>query len=135
MKQFVKGMMLILMCAIVVSLVKVSDAQAKSVNGVSPRFTSISECNVTLTLNGEAEVAISGKVLGVYGTANTSLSAVLQRQRGSSWVNVKTWEKSSASKSVRLQEVYPISSGTYRVMLIGTADGESTTVYSAVVTY
>lgn len=135
MKQFMKRMFLILVCAIAVSFGKVSDVQAQSVTGVSPRFVSISECNVTLSLAGEAEVIVVGTVVGVSGTANTSLVAVLQRQRGNSWVDVKTWETSSASKRVSLQEVYPISSGTYRVILTGTADGESTTVYSTMLTY
>lgn len=134
MKLFLKRMVMIIICAVVLFGSKIESVQAQSVGAISPRYVSLVDCWTTLSFSGET-ASVLAKVQGKDGTSNVSMVAVLQRQRGSSWVNVKTWEKSSASKSVRLQEVYPISSGTYRVMLTGTADGESTTVYSAVVTY
>ena len=135
MKRFWKRVVMILMCVVAVSFYKVSYVQAQSVTVATPRYISISKCNATLTLAGEADVYVKGEVIGVSGTSKTSIVAVLQRQRGGSWVDVKTWEKSSASKSVSLQENYPISSGTYRVLLTGTADSESTTVYSSTLNY
>ena len=134
MRHLWKGMMVVTVCMVLVfGLCKPVHAQGAS--GALPRYVSLMDCKAFLSLSGEDTVSVSAKVQGKDGVSATSMVAILQRQRGSNWVNVRTWEKSSTSNSVTLQENYPVSSGSYRVKLTGTADGESVTVYSSTLTY
>ena len=102
-------------------------------NPVSPRYIAImftdnylkKGTNGLLTCAGETMVQI-GYVAGV--------KVELQKQSGSSWTTIKTWED-SASSCVYITNDWYVSSGTYRLMLTHTSKNSSGQVLETIYKY
>lgn len=103
---------------------------------IEPRMTYISACNTTLSISEGGVATISGYVQGKAGVTYTYAKATLQIWISNKWVDVKSWEESSNSRSTTISETYQLSSiGTYKVVMTCTANSESVTTYSDNVTY
>ena len=75
----------------------------------------------TATCNGDID-ALSGSTI--------SGTLTLYKKNGSSWDYVTSWNKSSSSSSLTINEKYTVNSaGTYRVTLTGTVTRNGTSEY------
>lgn len=102
-------------------------------------MTNIGNIKNKLYVNGSHTATINCGVTGLSGVTKATISATLQRQSGSSWVNVQTWTASSASRSTSISKSKAVSAGTkYRVRAVFKAykggSPETRTTYSNVVT-
>lgn len=98
-------------------------------------MANISTYSTELTISGSGAASVTGFVRGKLGVANTYVKVTLQKKVSSEWVDVKSWEVSSGTRSATIAETYQVSRGTYRVTMTCSADGESKAATSAERTY
>ena len=86
--------------------------------------------SVSFSRNGTSGT-VSGLIEGLSGTTRISARVVLQRQNGNIWTNVRTWNLSSSSRTLSVNESQTVTaSGTYRVSVTAdiTRNGITTTI-------
>lgn len=125
----------ICMCVLFCGFMSPVLAYAQETNvQIEPRMENISTYSTELTIsNGVASV--TGFVRGKSGVTNTYVKVTLQKNVSGEWIDVESWEDSSNTRSTTIAETYQISRGTYRVVMICSADGETKTATSAERTY
>jgi len=107
----------------------------ETIAGVEPKMTSISAYSTDLTISSDGVASISGFVRGKSGVTSTYVEVTPQKSVSATWVDVESWENSSDTRSTSVAETYQVSSGTYRVTMTCSADGETKTATSAKRTY
>lgn len=110
--------------------------QAEGNEGVESRMTYISSYTTSLSISDTGMATITGLVRGKSGVTSTYVKCTLQMSVGGGWVDVKSWEVTSADNGATLGETYQLSSrGTYRVYMECGANTEEKTLISAYRTY
>lgn len=97
-------------------------------------MASISTYSTELTINNGV-ASVTGFVRGKSGVTSTYVKVILQKKVSGDWIDVESWEDSSATRSITIAETYPVSKGTYRVVMTCSADEETKTAISAERTY
>ena len=102
-------------------------------------LTNISYIKNSLSVNASHTATINCGVTGYTGVTKTTISATLQKKSGGSWINVKTWTASSASKSASMSRTKSVTAGqSSRVKAVSKAykgnNTETKTTYSSIVT-
>ncbi|MBQ7944956.1 MAG: hypothetical protein IJ326_12965 [Lachnospiraceae bacterium] len=112
----------------------ISNAQETEIQ-VQPRMLYINNWDTGLSISDSGIATVSGYVEGVSGVSSTSVKLTLQKNVSGSWVAVKSWEKTSSSRTASISESYQVSKGTYRVVMTCRANSETKTVTSGTKTY
>lgn len=123
----------ILVCSFALPLTV--SAQGMDTQAVEPRMTSIFSYSTELSISSDGTATITGIVRGKAGVTSTYVKVTLQKSESGKWVDVKSWEDSSGSRSATVSETYQVSSGTYRVIMTCSADAETKTLTSSEKTY
>lgn len=106
---------------------------------ISPQYDYINRVNSILTIsNGKA--TITGSITKTPLGGSVYLRCTLQKKSNDSWLNIKSWSKSSTTTtSVLITEEYEVTYGEYRVATYYSVNGvngtETGTMYSNTVTY
>ena len=112
----------------------ISNAQETEIQ-VQPRMLYINNWDTGLSISDSGTATVSGYVEGVSGVSSTSVKLTLQKYESGSWVAVKSWEKTSSSRTTSISGTYQVSKGTYRVLMGCRANSETKTVTSGTKTY
>lgn len=90
---------------------------------VSPLYENAKDGNVTLNIADST--ATCKAYIKAYRKIDLSITMYLQKKSGTTWVNVKTWEKTEEDvANLSLTKNYTVSKGTYRVRAIMKAGTE-----------
>lgn len=128
-----KGTALVLLCLLMILTPIVIKAQ--NLESALPWTVYILESDSTLQISDQGVAHVSGYVIGKSGTTSTSVQLTLQVKSGTTWLNKKSWSKSSSGTSTFVNEDYSVPKGTYRVVAKVKANTESKTITSASRTY
>lgn len=137
----VKKLPFIVLCALVLFNFPLSALASSEIPmhlSIGINYVYINEASSSLTIsNGVANV--KGYVQRTPAGTYIQITSTLQIHNNGSWVDVKSWSKSSTSSSASISEKYTVSQGTYRVSTYYLVEGpngtESGTVYSKTVTF
>lgn len=106
---------------------------------ISIQYIYINQASTSLTISKSGMATVYGYVQKTPSGKSIKLTSTLQRYSNRSWLNVKSWSKSSTSLSASILETYKVSSGNYRVetyyYVAGKDGSDSGVVYSKMVTY
>ena len=112
-------------------LILTVSTHAKEANvQIEPRMTSINAYHTELFISSAGVASISGYVRGKSGVTNAYVEVTLQKKVSGEWIDVESWEDSGTRNS-SISETYSVSRGTYRVVMICSADGETKSATSA----
>lgn len=101
---------------------------------VQPYYTTISSAEADIS-NNSGVLTLDTKLVAKQ-KSNLSITMKLQKKSGTSWTTIKTWNASKSSAySLSINETYTVSRGTYRIASTLSTGTETTTVYSATITY
>ncbi len=138
MKQFFKVSILCMLCLTVFcgSTLMPIKVYAVDNTNVESRMTYIISYSVGLDISDTGVASISGNVRGKSTVTSSYVKCTLQMSVGGGWVDVKSWEASSASTGATVAQTYQLfSRGTYRVYMECRANTEEKTGTSANRTY
>ena len=108
-------------------------AFAQENTSIQPRYTYISDLNLSLTIsNGNAH--ISADLNGKTGTTESYIKCNLEKLMGSYWMQIQSFSSTGTYATV-LSADYPVDRGTYRVMGTFRCNNETQTAYSGNWTY
>lgn len=113
-------------------------SQAEGINEeiqIQPRMEYISMYGTELSISSSGLASVTGFVRGKSGVSSAYVKVTLQKSVSGKWVNVKSWEDSSSSRSATVAKTYQVSRGTYRTVATLKANTESKTAVSANRTY
>lgn len=97
---------------------------------VSPLYENAKDGNAALNISDST--ASCQTYIKAYRKTNLSITMYLQKKSGTTWTNVKTWEKTAKDvANLSLAKNYTVSKGTYRVRAIMKAGSETVTKTSA----
>lgn len=98
---------------------------------VEPRMTYIYSYSTELSISSDGVATVTGTIRGKSGVTSTYVKVTLQKSESGQWVDVKSWEESSSTRSITIAEIYQVVRGTYRVTMTCSANGETKTATSA----
>lgn len=129
--------LVICMCMLICGAISSIEASAKeaSVQTVEPRMTYIYSYSTDLSISSDGVATVSGMVRGKSGVTSTYVKVTLQKSESDEWIDVKSWEESSSTRSVTIAETYQVVKGTYRVTMTCSANGETKTAVSVSKSY
>lgn len=108
-------------------------AFAQENTSIQPRYTYISDLNLSLTIsNGNAH--ISADLDGKTGTTESYIKCNLEKLTGTYWMQIQSFSSTGDISTVLVAD-YPVGRGTYRVMGTFRCNDETQTAYSGNCTY
>lgn len=93
---------------------------------INPMYVTLSDAFANLSISDGK--AICTAVVKAQKKEKLSITMYLQKKSGTTWTNVKTWEKTAEDAiNLSLTKNYTVSKGTYRVRAIMKAGSETVT--------
>lgn len=138
MKRIKKIIQIVTLCMCIFAggcLIPISSHAQEIKVGVEPRMSYISTYSTNLAISDDGIASIKGEVKGKVGVTSAYVKVTLQKYELGKWVDVESWEDSRNGRSAIVVVDYQVSKGTYRTVMVCSADTESKTATSALSTY